>query len=156
MNQRQQFAETVTRLMREDEKIVLLLADVGTYGFRDAFIDYPKRCFNTGPAEQAAIGVAAGFAKEGFYPIVHSFSSFLCRRAYEQIYLDFGEQRLSGMFVGIHGYEKFGPSHCCPEDFNLMGNVRAMWLVERDPIDEIGSALAYYISQRQLAYVRLT
>ena len=143
MNDRQQFAETVTRLMGEDDKIVLFLADVGTFGFRRAFEQYPERCFNTGPAEQATVGIAAGFAKEGFYPIVHSFSSFLLRRAYEQILLDFAKQELPGLLVGIHGYEKFGPSHCCPEDDKLF----VIWGV---------SNIENIVSAREFAYVRLT
>lgn len=156
MNQRTQFAETVTRLMGENEKIVLLLADVGTYGFREAFKRWPNRCLNTGPAEAATVGIAAGFAKEGFYPVVHSFSSFLCRRAYEQVYLDFGAQGLRGLFVGIHGYEKFGASHICGEDQELMRNVPHMWVWTPTSGGNVDVCLRLSVEENNLAYVRLS
>ena len=156
MNQRQQFAETTTRLMAENERIVLLLPDVGVYGFREAFAKFPERCYNLGPAEAATVGIAAGLAKEGFYPVVHSFSSFLCRRAYEQIYLDFGEQKLSGMFVGIHGVEKFGASHVCKEDAHLMATVRDMRMHLPHHPNGVDDAINEAVSHGELAYVRLT
>ena len=156
MNQRQKFAETVTRLMDGDPTIVVLTGDISVYGLRDAFSRWPKRCYNLGPAEQSLVGIAAGMAMEGFYPVVHSISSFLCRRAYEQIYIDFGAQGLAGLFVGIGEYPKLGPTHCCPEDGTLMGCVPGMVSYFPANSSEAETEITVAVMDRQLAYVRLS
>ena len=156
MNQRQKFAETVTRLMDGDSSIVVLTGDISVYGLRDAFSRWPKRCYNLGPAEQSLVGIAAGMAMEGFYPVVHSISSFLCRRAYEQIYIDFGAQGLAGLFVGIGEYPKLGPTHCCPEDGTLMGCVPGMVVSKPATEMETEIQIALHTARHELAYVRLS
>jgi transketolase len=41
------------------------------------------------------VGVAAGMSKVGLNPVIHTIAPFLIERAYEQIKLDFGYQRIS-------------------------------------------------------------
>ena len=85
--QRQQFVNTVSRLLAEDEKVVLLLGDISSFAFRDAMARFPERVLNVGTCEQASVGMAAGLALEGLYPIYHTIDPFLVRRAYEQVFL---------------------------------------------------------------------
>lgn len=150
------FAETVTSLMDEDDKIVVLLGDIGIHGFREAFRKHPSRCLNIGIAECAMVGIAAGLAMSGFYPIVSTITSFLLRRAYEFIRLDFHEQGLKGLFVGIGGqaeYWKLGPTHLCPEEWKL-ANIAG--LVQRFPsTSEVGPFIELACAQRELAYLSL-
>lgn len=138
-----------------DERVVILIGDVGSYGLRDAFAKYPQRCLNLGAAEQAMVGIAAGLAKEGFYPIVHSFSTFLLRRAYEQIYLDFGVQGLSGLFVGIGENKAWGPSHVCGEDVILVDCIPNM--ISHEPIiaPTTEAIIRDAVQRRTFAYVRV-
>ena len=56
----------------EDERLVLMLGDIGVFGFRNAFAVYPDRTYNIGICEQAMVGVASGMAMEGFIPVLHS------------------------------------------------------------------------------------
>lgn len=155
---RKQFTATVEKLLADHDRIVLLLGDIGVHAFRKSFERYPERCYNIGTAEQTMVGMAAGLAKEGFYPIVHSIAPFLVRRAYEQIYIDFGAQQLPGLFVTVgadNDYPALGPTHRCPEDVTLMKCVPGMGVrVPQDEIDVDGGIYAS-VKQSQLCYMRL-
>ncbi len=122
MTKRAAFVSTVSRLMDEDDKLVLCLGDISIHAFRDVFIKHPRRCYNLGCTEFASIGVCAGLAMSGLYPIFHTISPFIVRRAFESLHIGFGLQRLFGLFVGVGGasdYAKLGPTHCCPEELEL-------------------------------------
>ncbi|MFA5714374.1 MAG: hypothetical protein WC998_01365 [Candidatus Paceibacterota bacterium] len=123
---RKQFVETVKSIMATDPRIVVILGDIGEYSFRDVFQAYPKRIYNVGISEQAMISMAAGLAKEGFIPIVHTISPFLVERAYEQIKIDIGYQGRKVILVGCGGsydYAAYGATHHSPADVALMYNV---------------------------------
>ena len=55
--------------------------------------EFPYRFFDVGIAEQHAITMAAGMAKEGMIPIVPIYSSFY-QRAYDQVIHDIAIQNL--------------------------------------------------------------
>ena len=100
-----------------------VLAEISTDYFVDASRRHPTRVVNIGIIEQAMVGVAAGFAMEGFHPIAHSLSPFMAERPYEQLKLDFGYQGLGGTFVGVGGsydYAGEGGTHHAPADASLM------------------------------------
>lgn len=123
---RKQFVKTVTDLLRSNPKTVLLIGDVGTFAFKEAFKEFPERVFNVGIMEQAMVSMAAGWALRGYIPIVHTISAFLVERAYEQLKIDFGYQKLKGVFIGVggsHDYSGFGPTHHCPADVSLIRNI---------------------------------
>src|SRR5262245_5491077 len=158
MTLRSQFAKTVIDLMARDDKIVVLLGDIGVHAFRDAFANWPERCINVGICEQASVDMAAGLALGGYYPIFSTIDSFLVRRAYESIYIGFGLQRLPGMFVTVGGssdYSRLGPTHMCPEAPTLMAQIPGLHM--RSPITDATVALAIgnAVMARQLAYIRL-
>ena len=54
------FPKTVLDIMDKDERVVVLLGDIGVHAFRDVFAKYPKRCYNVGILEQSMVGMAAG------------------------------------------------------------------------------------------------
>lgn len=159
LTQRAQFAETMLRLMAEDEAIVVLLGDIGVHAFREHATRWPTRCLNVGVCEQGMVGMAAGMALEGLYPVVSTIDSFLVRRAYEFIRLDFGEQGLKGMFVTVghdEDYVALGPSHCCIDGPFLMDWVAGMNVIEPTDADDVDLALTEAHRERDLAYIRLS
>ena len=97
------FGATVSELLDADDRVAVVLAEISTDYFADAMPRHPTRVVNIGIMEQAMVGVAAGFAMEGFHPIAHSLSPFMAERPYEQLKLDFGYQGLGGTFVGVGG-----------------------------------------------------
>lgn len=158
MNQRRTFAETMLSLMEQDDKIVCLLGDIGVFAFREHMARWPLRCINVGVCEQAMVGMAAGLSAAGLYPVIHTIDSFLARRAYEFIRLDFGEQRLGGLFVSVghdYDYESLGPSHHCPEGASLMRFVRGMMVWEPESVEQVRLQMELACSGRALAYIRL-
>lgn len=123
---RKQFVKSATALLTEDPKTVVLLGDIGVFGFRQAAEQFPDRVYNVGILEQATVGMAAGMAIAGMNPIVHTIAPFLVDRAYEQLKIDFGYQRLKGTFVSVGGsfdYTSLGCTHHCPGDINLIENI---------------------------------
>ncbi len=84
----QVFADTVTRIMREDGSVVgisaAMLEGTGLAGVRREF---PDRVFDVGIAEQHAVSMAAGLASAGVKPFVSIYSTFL-QRAFDQIVHD--------------------------------------------------------------------
>jgi transketolase len=156
--QRRQFADTMLDIMERDESVCVLLGDIGVWAFREHMARWPLRCVNVGISEQAMVGMAAGMSAAGLYPVVHTIDSFLARRAYEFIRLDFGEQCLSGLFVSVghdRDYAALGPSHWCPEGRDLMQSVRGMAVCEPANIGSLKRQLELCVSAKMLAYIRL-
>ena len=88
------FAETVTRIMREDEAVVGISAAMleGT-GLASVRQEFPDRVFDVGIAEQHAVSLAAGMASTGVKPFVSIYSTFL-QRSFDQIVHDVCLQNL--------------------------------------------------------------
>ena len=126
---RSAFGATVSALLDEDERVAVVLAEISAQYFDEAAVKHPRRVVNVGIMEQAMVGVAAGFAMEGFHPIAHSLSPFMAERPYEQIKVDFGYQGLGGTFVGMGGsydYAAEGATHHAPADASLMLGIPGM------------------------------
>ena len=88
------FGEKILDLAKKNDKIVAITASMkdGT-GLKKFKEEFPKRFFDVGIAEQHAITLAAGMAKEGVIPIVPIYSSFY-QRAYDQVIHDVAIQNL--------------------------------------------------------------
>lgn len=80
--------QTIQDLMKTNDKIVALKADLGGVSkFTDIQKTNPDRFVQCGIAEADMIGIASGLSVEGFIPFVHTFAPFSVRRALDQIYL---------------------------------------------------------------------
>ncbi len=88
------FAQTIKRIMREDESVVGISAAMleGT-GLAEVQRDFPDRVFDVGIAEQHAVSMAAGMASAGLNPFVSIYSTFL-QRAFDQVVHDVCLQNL--------------------------------------------------------------
>lgn len=127
---RAQLNKTIKKLFFKNKKIILILGDIGVYGFRDLLKS--KRAVNIGILEQATISFASGLSKVGFIPIVHTIATFMVGRAFEQLKLDFGYNQLNGNFISVgasYDYAALGCSHHCPEDINLLKNIPNMQII---------------------------
>ena len=88
------FGDKLVELAKSNDKIVAITASMksGT-GLAEFAKEFPYRFFDVGIAEQHAITMAAGMAKEGMIPIVPIYSSFY-QRAYDQVIHDVAMQNL--------------------------------------------------------------
>lgn len=115
---REDLGEILAREMAKDRRIWALAADTGFYASKIIAEKFADRFLNMGIAEQNAIGVAAGLSLAGDYPVVYGFGTFLIRRGYEILRLQFGENQLPGLIIGFgrgKRYEFLGPCHI-PDD----------------------------------------
>lgn len=129
---RKQLVRTVSDLMDRDERTAVLLGDIGVFAFRDVFKKHPGRIYNIGICEQAMAGVAAGLAKEGFIPILHSIAPFVVERCFEQIKVDFCYQGLPVNIVSVgasYDYSSLGCTHHCPADVAALRAIPGLQIV---------------------------
>ena len=88
------FGEKLVKLAENDKRIVAVTASMkdGT-GLAKFAKEFPSRFFDIGIAEQHALTMAAGMAKERMIPFVPIYSSFY-QRAYDQVIHDIAMQNL--------------------------------------------------------------
>ena len=87
---------------RDRPEVVVLSADLTSSTEIDLFRDtYPDRFFSMGMAEQNMMGVAAGMAREGLTPFIHTFAVFIYRRAYDQLAMSIAYPNLKVRFFGF-------------------------------------------------------
>lgn len=104
---------------KNDEKMALLVGDMGFAVLDEYFDNHKDRVFNVGICEQATMGMSAGIYLAGLKPIVYSQVPFLVMRAYEQIRYDLNEHKMNIKLVGVGAdnyFEKLGRSHCMDDD----------------------------------------
>ncbi|GAC1520102.1 MAG: transketolase [Ktedonobacteraceae bacterium] len=129
---RQQMVETLEDILREDERAVIVLAEISYSLFHKGRPEVRDRLFNLGIMEQSMISVAAGFALEGFIPCVHSIAPFLAERPFEQIKDDFCYQQISGKFISTgasYDYSVEGMTHQGPGDVPILHSLPGMQIV---------------------------
>jgi transketolase len=108
---RRKFGKMIDSLAKIDNKIVLLVGDIGFGIFDDFRKNHSDRFFNMGICEQSLIGVASGMALEGYKPWVYTITPFLIERPFEQIKLDIDQQKANVKLVGFADYPTLGPTH---------------------------------------------
>lgn len=156
---RKQFVKTIEEIMKANDKLVLLLGDIGVFGFRNVFREYPSRVYNIGILEQTTIGTAAGLAMQDFIPVVHTIAPFLVERSFEQLKNDFGYQELGGNFVSVgasYDYAALGCTHHCPGDVGLLKQIPGMEIVLPGTPSEFDSLFKQAYANGNPTYYRIS
>ena len=122
------FGETLTKLARDDDKIVAIAAAMGTAtGLMPFYEAHTDRYFDVGIAEEHAVVFAAGMAKQGYKPVVAIYSSFL-QRAFDYLIEDIALQNLHVVFAldraGLVGED--GETHHGQFDLSYMSLIPGM------------------------------
>lgn len=148
--------------MRKDERIVVLVADLGYKMFDQIAAEFPNRFYNVGAAEQLALGVAVGLADEGKIPIVYSITPFLLYRPAEWIrnYLDYEKANVKLLAAGRYenGKEDYGHdghSHWSQGDrafLSLFPNIIGFW---PNTVAELPTVTEQWLYHKGPAYLNL-
>lgn len=157
---RKKFAEICKRRIAEKDDLFVLLGDIGVGAFltEDELL-YPH-VMNMGIAEQALVCFAAGLndaTKKNV--IVHTISSFLVERAFEQIKNCLGYNERKVILVSANGpfdYEKLGPTHHCPNDVNLIAMIDGLDIFLPSFADEVPTIFDLAFASSRSSYIRLT
>ena len=143
---------------RTRPEVVVLSADLTGSCEVDHFRDtYPDRFFSLGMAEQNMLGFAAGLAREGYRPFLHTFSVFLYRRPYDQLAMSVAYSnlpvRLMGFLPGIT--TPGGVTHQAIEDIGVLRLMPNMTVLECGDATEVESVLDVANAIEGPVYVRM-
>ncbi|MFH8566051.1 transketolase family protein [Streptomyces sp. NPDC017988] len=157
---RDRFAPVVSRLLDEDPRVAVVLAEIGKDAFEGATLRHPDRVINVGIREQLLVGAGAGLALAGLRPVVHTFASFLVERPFEQIKLDFGHQGLGGVLVSAAAsfdWPAGGFTHMSPGDVALLDTLDGWTVHVPGHPDEAETLLRHAVAAGDdKVYVRLS
>ncbi|MFI5684084.1 transketolase family protein [Streptomyces sp. NPDC051636] len=157
---RDRFAPVVSRLLDEDPRVAVVLAEIGKDGFAEARRRHPDRVINVGIREQLLIGAAAGLALTGLRPVVHTFASFLIERPFEQVKLDLGHQDTGAVLVSAAAsfdWPAGGYTHMAPGDVALLDTLDGWTVHVPGHPDEAETLLRHAVAAGDdKVYVRLS
>ncbi|MBY4126995.1 transketolase [Rhodococcus fascians] len=158
-DQRESFYRLMPELLARDERIVLVLAEIGVAYLEPHLTPAIRpRVVNVGIREQAMIGVAGGMALAGLRSIVHTFPPFLIERPFEQVKLDLGHQDVGAVLVssgGSYGWPQGGETHFGQRDVALLDTLDGWTVHVPGHVDEVEWMLRAAAASEDRVYIRL-
>lgn len=151
-------ARNLVKWAKDRPEVIILSADLTASCEADDFRDsYPERFFSMGMAEQNMISFAAGLAREGFRPYVHSFAVFLTRRPFDQVAMSVAYPNLPVRLVGfLPGLTTpGGVTHQAIDDLALMRVLPNMTILECGDATEVESVLDITEAVPGPVYIRM-
>jgi transketolase len=122
---RKYFAKYLFEEMMNNEKIIVITADIG-YGILDELRQkFNERVINVGSCEMLMIGVAVGLSYEGYIPICYTITPFLLYRPFEMIRNYINYENLNIKLVGSgrdKDYSHDGFTHWAEDDVEIVSN----------------------------------
>ena len=137
------FGKKLTQLGGQDPRICAITAAMmnGT-GLEHFSAAFPERCFDVGIAEECAVSMAAGMAKQGALPVFCVYSTFL-QRAYDMLLHDVGIDRLHVVLgvdrAGLVGED--GETHHGVFDVGYLDSVPGMTVLAPSSFPELEEML---------------
>ena len=155
---RNAFADEITSLAGENEKIVMLPADIGNKLFDKFKSKFPGRFYNCGVAEANTISMAAGMALSGLRPVAYTITPFITTRCFEQIRVDLCYNNVPVIIVGVgagYGYSQLGATHHSCEDIAILRVLPNMTVICPGDAFEVRAALRAALNHNGPVYIRL-
>lgn len=159
-NQRTVYGQTLVELGKENQRIVVLEADLGkstqSYAFSQEF---PERYFEMGIAEADMTSFAAGLSLTGKIPFTNSFAVFAAGRAYDQIRQGIAIPKLNVKIVGSSaGMSDFGDgaTHQSVEDVAIMRAIPNMTVLVPADAPQLKTMVKWMVDYDGPVYLRVS
>ena len=159
-NQRTVYGQTLVELGKENQRIVVLEADLGkstqSYAFSQEF---PERYFEMGIAEADMTSFAAGLSLTGKIPFTNSFAVFAAGRAYDQIRQGIAIPKLNVKIVGSSaGTSDFGDgaTHQSVEDVAIMRAIPNMTVLVPADAPQLKAMVKWMVDYDGPVYLRVS
>ena len=152
------YDRALVALAARDPKVIALDADlVKDCGLLTFAAQYPERFVECGSAELDMVSMAAGMARRGALPIVHSFACFLAARPNEQIYNQCSEATKVIYVASLAGLLPGGPGHSHQSVRDISALAACPHLVMAEPCAEreVPWLLDVLAGGRESGYLRL-
>jgi transketolase len=155
---RRECAKLLLAEMVDNEKIVVITADLG-YGILDQIRNaFPDRFYNVGAAEQLMLGVAIGLANEGYTPVCYSMSSFVLYRPFEMLRNYLNHEGIPVKLLGSgrdKDYDHDGISHWAHDDEEVLASLPRIDVYKPTGLADLEKDFAGWISSSNPAYLNL-
>ena len=138
MSVRKTFVKLLHQEMKRNDKIVLVLGDLGYGHFDKIREEFPDRVYNPGAAEQLMLGMACGLAMDGLIPVCYSMTTFILYRPFEIIRTLIDYEKIPVILAAAgrdKDYASAGWSHWATDDkVHLSGfeNIKKAWPNEEE------------------------
>lgn len=143
------FGDTMVSLAKDNPKLCAITAAMpGGTGLLGFMREYPQRLFDVGIAEEHAVSMAGGLAKQGMTPVVALYSTFL-QRAYDQLMQDVGILHMHVVLAvdraGLVGDD--GPTHHGVFDVGFLRQIPGMRILAPASLEEQAQMLTWAIQE---------
>lgn len=154
------FGIAALELAETNKKSVMLTSDLCFFSGLERYkSEYPDRLINVGIAEQNMIGIAAGFAKEGFIPFANTYASFCASRCADQVRVNMSYMKLPIKLIGLtSGFAAgiLGATHMSIEDVAFMRALPNITVISPADCTEIIKCCLAASRTKDPTYIRLT
>ena len=124
---------------RHNERVLLLVGDLGYHVIEPFAAEFPDRFINVGIAEQNMAGVAAGLAMMGYNVYIYSIGNFPTLRCFEQIRNDIAYHKANVKVVSVgagYAYGSLGATHQATEEIGALRTLPNMVVATPgDPVE---------------------
>lgn len=143
------FGDTMVSLAKDNPRLCAITAAMpGGTGLLGFMREYPQRLFDVGIAEEHAVSMAGGLAKQGMTPVVALYSTFL-QRAYDQLMQDVGILHMHVVLAvdraGLVGDD--GPTHHGVFDVGFLRQIPGMRILAPASLEEQTQMLTWAIQE---------
>jgi transketolase len=152
------FINQLTEEAIKNEKVFLIVGDLGFSVVEKYAERLPGQFLNAGVAEQNMAGIAAGLAMQDFIVFIYSIGNFPTLRCMEQIRYTIAYHNLNVKIVAVGGGFSYGPlgtSHHATEEIGMLRVIPNMTICAPGDPEETKCITRFSVNNYGPLYIRL-